>query len=210
MAPLAGTAVRPNVRNGRSHGWNSRTRCRAAPASPERRRLLQDGRSRNPDGVAPRRADRWRHHRHDPDRKRARGIHELAHRTFRGPRRRAPGLPDVANAPPSRRVQRAPARRHVAQAAEGQLPDRHPGADDVLLLVEVADSSIDYDRGVKLALYARFGVPEVWIVDIRGGAVEVCRDPAAEAYARRERLTGGLVSPALVPDVAVDVASLFA
>jgi len=44
----------------------------------------------------------------------------------------------------------------------------HPSAADVLLLVEVSDSSLTYDRGRKLALYAHFGVPEVWIADLVG------------------------------------------
>ena len=43
----------------------------------------------------------------------------------------------------------------------------HPSAADVLLLVEVSETSLAYDRGVKLALYAKFGVPEVWIIDLR-------------------------------------------
>jgi hypothetical protein len=42
---------------------------------------------------------------------------------------------------------------------------------------------LNYDRGTKLALYARFGVPEVWIVDIAGAAVEVFREPSGGAYA---------------------------
>ncbi len=49
---------------------------------------------------------------------------------------------------------------------------RHPEAADVLLLVELSETSLAYDRGVKLPLYARFAVPEVWIVDLRGAAVE--------------------------------------
>ncbi len=44
---------------------------------------------------------------------------------------------------------------------------RHPEAADVLLLVELSETSLAYDRGVKLPLYARFAVPEVWIVDLR-------------------------------------------
>ena len=64
-------------------------------------------------------------------------------------------------------------------------PDRyrsgHPTAADVLLLVEVADSSLAYDRGPKLALYARHGVPEVWMVDLVGRAVEICREPGPGA-----------------------------
>ena len=86
----------------------------------------------------------------------------------------------------------------------------HPGAADVLLLIEVSESSLAYDRGAKLALYAKFGVPEVWIVDLFGAAVEVCREPKEGAYASRERLTGGLLAPALVPGVTIDVARLLA
>ena len=85
---------------------------------------------------------------------------------------------------------------------------RHPSAADVLLLVEVSDSSLVYDRNTKLALYARFGVPEVWIVDIPGGAVEAYRDPKDGAYAFRERLAAGPLSPALVPELTIDVAWL--
>jgi len=87
---------------------------------------------------------------------------------------------------------------------------RHPSAADVLLLVEVSDSSLAYDRNTKLGLYARFGVPEAWIVDIPGGAVEAYRTPKDGAYADRERLTAGRLSPALVPELAIDVAWLLA
>lgn len=86
----------------------------------------------------------------------------------------------------------------------------HPSAADVLLLIEVSDSSLAYDRGTKLALYARFGVPEVWIVDLAGAAVEVYRQSKDGAYSSRERRTSGMLAPSLVPGVAIDVAALFA
>jgi Uma2 family endonuclease len=86
----------------------------------------------------------------------------------------------------------------------------HPGAADVLLLVEVSETSLAHDRGVKLALYARFGVPEVWIVDLAGAAVEVYREPKDGVYASRQLLTDRLLVPTLVPDVAIDVAGLLA
>jgi Uma2 family endonuclease len=86
----------------------------------------------------------------------------------------------------------------------------HPGAGDVLLLAEVSESSLAYDRSTKLALYPRFGVPEVWIVDLLGGAVEVYREPKEGAYGSRERLTGGRLAPALVPGATIDVARLIA
>ena len=88
--------------------------------------------------------------------------------------------------------------------------DAHPTAADVLLLVEVADSSLAYDRGPKLALYARHAVPEVWIVDLPGRSVEVCRGPGPEGYAERRRLTEGMVAPTLVPGLEIDVAALLA
>ena len=60
----------------------------------------------------------------------------------------------------------------------------HPGAADALILVEVSDSSLDHDRKTKLPLYARFGVPEVWVVDLSASAVEVYRDPRKAATPR--------------------------
>ena len=86
----------------------------------------------------------------------------------------------------------------------------HPTAADVLLLVEVADSSLAWDRGPKLGLYARHAVPEVWIVDLPGRAVEVCRGPGPDGYAERLRLTAGMVAPTLVPGLEIDVAALLA
>jgi len=65
--------------------------------------------------------------------------------------------------------------------------DRTPTAADVLLLVEVADTSADYDRTVKLSRYATAGVPECWIVDLEQGVVDVARDPDDDTYGTRIR-----------------------
>ncbi|GIW50689.1 MAG: hypothetical protein KatS3mg081_0044 [Gemmatimonadales bacterium] len=54
----------------------------------------------------------------------------------------------------------------------------HPGPEDVLLVVEVAETSADYDREVKIPLYARAGIPEVWLVDLAGAQIETFRQPA--------------------------------
>lgn len=54
-----------------------------------------------------------------------------------------------------------------------------PGPADLLLIIEVASSSIDYDRGVKLALYARHSIPECWIVNLDLACIEVYRSPNA-------------------------------
>ncbi|MDX1657163.1 MAG: Uma2 family endonuclease [Candidatus Competibacteraceae bacterium] len=58
----------------------------------------------------------------------------------------------------------------------------HPTVADVLLLVEVSDSTLGYDRGVKLSRYALHGVPQVWIVNLRDRCLEVYRNPGPEGY----------------------------
>lgn len=68
---------------------------------------------------------------------------------------------------------------------------RAPGPRDVLLLVEVADASLAYDRDFKLARYARRDIPEVWIVDLEGERVLVFRDPAGAVYHVRETASRG-------------------
>jgi Uma2 family endonuclease len=86
-----------------------------------------------------------------------------------------------------------------------------PGPADVLLLVEVADSSLRYDRTVKLPLYARAGIGEVWIVDLRRRVVDVYRTPAGGGYATIE--THGpedTVTLGLAPEIAVALRRVFA
>jgi Uma2 family endonuclease len=61
-----------------------------------------------------------------------------------------------------------------------------------------AVASLSYDQGTKLALYAKFSVPEVWIVDLLGAAIEVYREPKEGAYLSRGRLASGSLAPLLV------------
>lgn len=89
---------------------------------------------------------------------------------------------------------------------------RHPEPTDVLLLIEVADSTLLTDRQTKGPLYARAGVPEYWIVNVPGRTVEIFRDPDAEAGVYRVAAVarpGESVSPAAFPDAALAVTELF-
>ncbi len=87
----------------------------------------------------------------------------------------------------------------------------HPAVEDVFLLIEVADTSLAYDRRVKLPLYANAGVPEYWIIDTDAEAVETFRAPAASGYRDTRRITrDGTVAPSAFPDVTIRVADLFA
>ena len=86
----------------------------------------------------------------------------------------------------------------------------HPGPADVLLLVEVVDSSLRFDKSVKLPLYARAGIAEVWIVDLQARALDAHREPADGGY--RERTThhaGGSLSLLLAPETMVRLDALF-
>jgi Uma2 family endonuclease len=85
----------------------------------------------------------------------------------------------------------------------------HPRA--ALLVVEVAVTSHELDRGVKASVYARAAVPTYWLIDVPGKAVEVRSEPGPEGYARCETYRVGALVPAPADGVAdLDVAALFA
>jgi Uma2 family endonuclease len=78
----------------------------------------------------------------------------------------------------------------------------HPGPEDVLLVVEVAETSAEYDRQIKVPLYARAGIREVWLVDLAASAVEVYREPTPEGYRQVRRFgRGETLSPEALPDI---------
>lgn len=81
----------------------------------------------------------------------------------------------------------------LARARDDFYAGAHPRPEDTLLVVEVAHTTLGYDRGTKLPLYAVAGVPEVWIVNVEEGEVEVYRDPAPRGFRTMERLGPGQV-----------------
>jgi len=84
-----------------------------------------------------------------------------------------------------------------------------PTPADVLLLIEVADTSADYDRDVKMRAYARAGICEAWLVELAEGWIEVYREPSPAGYKLlRKVLPGETVSPLAFPDLALAVADV--
>jgi Uma2 family endonuclease len=82
---------------------------------------------------------------------------------------------------------------------------------DVDLLIEVAESSLRYDRFVKLRLYAETGIQDSWIVDCAVEVVEIHREPTADGYRSVVRVTGdSAVTPLAYPDVSLRLADIFA
>jgi Uma2 family endonuclease len=87
--------------------------------------------------------------------------------------------------------------------------DGHPTPADVLLLVEVADSSIGFDRHTKIPLYARCGIPEAWLVDINKQILEVHRNPTPSGYRSIQSFRrGDRIAPQAFPDFEIAVESI--
>jgi Uma2 family endonuclease len=81
-----------------------------------------------------------------------------------------------------------------------------PVPEDVLLLIEVSDTTLSYDRGVKLPLYARAGIKEVWIADLAGEAIERNTYPSEDGYRTLERARRGeKIEPTVLPELSLGV-----
>jgi Uma2 family endonuclease len=87
---------------------------------------------------------------------------------------------------------------------------KHPGPADVLLVVEVADSSLRFDRETKAALYAAHGIPEMWLVDLRGRRLIRQRAPQEGVYMQVDEPDLDLpLEISGLPGVAIDLQQLF-
>ena len=86
----------------------------------------------------------------------------------------------------------------------------HPGPRDVLLVIEIAESSLRYDHEIKIPLYARHGIPEVWLVDVENETLTLFREPSESGYRqeiRPDALTA--ITPATLPTLILDLTDLF-
>jgi Putative restriction endonuclease len=82
-------------------------------------------------------------------------------------------------------------------------------AADALLLIEVADTTLASDVNIEAPLYARHGIAEVWVVDLQGKNVCVLHEPRAGSFQQSSSLRApGVLSPAALPDVKIDLAAL--
>ncbi len=97
----------------------------------------------------------------------------------------------------------------VARPRADRYADGHPGPADVLLLIEISDSSLAYDRDVKIPLYYRNGVDSVWIIDLARNLVQAYSGASSDGYLERRTLRAGdrIAIPGM--DVVIDVAQLF-
>ena len=86
---------------------------------------------------------------------------------------------------------------------------RHPNANDVLLLIEVADSSLTFDQNQKLRLYALHGIPEYWLLNLNDSSLEVYRKPNGEVYAEKTTLRAGdILTLSQPPEISLSIADI--
>ena len=80
----------------------------------------------------------------------------------------------------------------------------------MLLVVEVADTSLRYEQQVRVPMYARCGIPEVWLVDTTAAVLAVHRAPLAQGYTQVERIAlPGIVRPVAMEEIEIDLSGLF-
>lgn len=85
----------------------------------------------------------------------------------------------------------------------------HPTPEEILLVIEVADSSIEYDRQIKAPLYARNRIQELWLLDLGRNHLVVYRDPTGEGYATTRVLRRGeVISPLAFPHLVIPIADI--
>ncbi len=85
----------------------------------------------------------------------------------------------------------------------------HPKPKDVLLVIEVADTTVDYDRDVKIALYGRAGIAEAWLVCLDDRWVEIYTEPTAAGYRMmRKALPGERIAPRAFPQAMLKVSDI--
>ena len=86
----------------------------------------------------------------------------------------------------------------------------HPGPTHILLLIEISDTSVDYDRNTKLSAYARAGIPEVWIVSRQDRRIEAYTSPSGGAYSNVIHASPTeTIAPQAFPDVTLEVGQFF-
>ncbi len=95
---------------------------------------------------------------------------------------------------------------------ERNYSDANPRPNDVLLIIEVSDSTLGYDRDTKIPRYAAQGIQEVWIINVPERYLEIYREPRPEEqrYSSCERIEHGEISAQEVPEVTLDLNTLWA
>lgn len=85
----------------------------------------------------------------------------------------------------------------------------HPVADDVLLVIEISNTTLSYDRFIKMPLYARHGIVEAWLIDVQAGRIHLFRTPRDGNYVDVSAADRpGILYPKALPEVPIDLSGI--
>lgn len=94
----------------------------------------------------------------------------------------------------------------VVRIDPNRYRDRHPSPEDVFLLVEIADTTLGYDRNRKAKVYAQAGIPEYWIVNLNQRQVIVCCDPQGDTYQSEQIIEAtDSIAPLAFPAIKIEL-----
>lgn len=97
----------------------------------------------------------------------------------------------------------------LLKPSEDSYESRHPVAQDVMLLIEIADSSLKFDQTQKLRLYAMHNIPEYWLLNLIDNCLEVYRKPKGEVFAEKMTLyKGDNITLSQLPEITIQVADI--
>ncbi len=88
--------------------------------------------------------------------------------------------------------------------------DRHPQVSDIFWLIEVSNSTLTKDLGMKKDIYAEAGISEYWVMNLQELGLVVFRDLTASGYQSETRFNSGMISPLAFPDISINIKQLFA
>ncbi len=98
----------------------------------------------------------------------------------------------------------------IVRAPASLYRDRHPKPDDIYWLIEISNSTLIKDLGLKKDIYAEAGIPEYWVMDLQHSVLVVFRDLTASGYQSETQVDSGIISPLAFPDLSIDIQQLFA
>lgn len=87
--------------------------------------------------------------------------------------------------------------------------DRHPHPEDIYWLIEISQSTLEYDLNQKKQIYAEAGIEEYWVVNLKQQELIVFREASSQDYKTKFTLDCGVISPLAFPDIEMDLSTLF-
>ena len=97
----------------------------------------------------------------------------------------------------------------VLRTPDSLYQSRHPLPQDVFWLIEIANSTLTKDVGIKKDLYAQAGIPEYWVMNLQTSELLVFRDLINDEYRSTTCLDNGKISPLAFPDISIEISQLF-